>query len=161
LAPGETKRPWTLVLDVPQFDPKALSGGDTLKSVALKLSGSGDKNRGTLNGSLDLNAHRVLLDPAQFTTDGKLLTLDPLRLRSPEAPGVATAQAKVQLDAKPVGGELHLVWEGVELPADLAGQQLATHGDITAGGNADKFNAQGAFAIGPHGQIADLAFRLD
>lgn len=161
LLPNDAKMPWTLALEVPKFDPKAITQGDTLKSLAAKLSGSGDKNGGTLSGNLDLNAHRVLLDPAQFTTDGKLLTLDPLRLRSPDAPGVATARARLQLDAKPIGGELHLVWEGVELPADLAGQVLATHGDINAGGNAEKFNAHGMLAIGPPKQVADLAFKLD
>ena len=119
-----------------------------------------------LSGYVDLNAHRVVLDPAKFITDGKVFTLDPLRLRSPEAAGLLTAQAKLQLDAKPVGGDLHLVWEGVELPADLVGQVLATHGDIKASGSAEKFNASGTLSIGPHapnktGQVADLAFKLD
>jgi len=161
LVPNDKRQPWTIELEVPSFDPKPLTQSDTLKALALKLAGNGDRNGGTLNGSVDLNAHRVLLDPAQFTTDGKLLTLDPLRLRSPDAPGIATARARIQLDAKPIGGEMHLTWEGVELPADLAGQQLATHGDIIAGGNAQKFNAQGALAIGPRGQVADLEFKLD
>jgi translocation and assembly module TamB len=162
----DAKHPWSIDLDVPSFDPKVLSQSDALKSIAVKLTGSGDKNGGTVSGNIDVNAHRVLFDPLKFATDGKILTLDPLRLRSPEAAGSLTAQAKVQLDTKPVGGELHLVWEGVELPADLVGQALSTHGDITAGGNADKFSAHGALAIGPHApkqvaQVADLAFRLD
>jgi translocation and assembly module TamB len=161
LTPADKNLPWTIDLDVPSFDPKALTQNDTLKSLALKFSGSGDKNAGTLNGSVDLNDHRVLLDPLKFATDGKTLTLDPLRLRSPEAQGALTAQAQVHLDAKPVGGEVKLDWADVVLPADLAGQEIATHGSITAGGNADKFNAQGELSIGPPKQIADLAFKLD
>jgi translocation and assembly module TamB len=161
LVPNEKNLPWTIELDVPSFDPKALTQSDALKTLALKLSGSGDKNAGTLNGSVDVNEHRVLLDPLKFASDGKTLTFDPLRLRSPEAAGALTAQAKVHLDAKPVGGEVKLDWADVILPADLAGQELATHGSVTAGGNAEKFNAQGELSIGPPKQIADLAFKLD
>ncbi|MFT3791541.1 MAG: translocation/assembly module TamB domain-containing protein [Rudaea sp.] len=161
LTPNESNLPWTLDLDVPAFDPKKLTQNDTLKTLALKLSGAGDKNAGTLTGSVDLNDHRVLLDPLKFASDGKTLTLDPLRLRSPEARGSLTAQAVVHLDAKPVGGEVKLDWADVVLPADLAGQELATHGSIAAGGNADKFNAHGELSIGPPKQVADLAFQLD
>lgn len=160
LAASDMSLPWTIDLDVPSFDPKKLTQSETLKTLALKLSGSGDRNTGTLSGSVDINNHRVLLDPLKFASDGKTLTLDPLRLRSPDAPGTLTAQAKVHLDAKPVGGDVKLDWADVVLPADLAGQEIATHGSITAGGNAEKFDAQGELSIGPPKQIADLAFKL-
>ncbi|HEX7914861.1 translocation/assembly module TamB domain-containing protein [Rudaea sp.] len=166
LTPNDKNLPWTVDLDVPSFDPKKLTQSDTLKALALKLAGSGDKNAGTLIGNVDLNDHRVLLDPLKFVSDGKTLTLDPLRLRSPEAAGTLTAQAKVHLDAKPVGGDLKLDWADVVLPADLAGQEIATHGSITAGGNAEKFNAQGELSIAAQApnqaaRSADLAFKLD
>ncbi|MBN8888557.1 MAG: translocation/assembly module TamB domain-containing protein [Rudaea sp.] len=161
LTPNDKNLPWTVDLDVPGFDPKTLTQSDALKTLALKLAGSGDKNAGALSGSVDLNQHRILLDPLKFASDGKTFTLEPLRLRSPEAPGTLTAQAKVHLDAKPVGGDVKLDWADVVLPADLAGQEIATHGSISAGGNADKFNAQGELSIGPPKQIADLAFKLD
>jgi len=161
LTPNEKNLPWTLDLDVPSFDPKKLTQSDTLKTLALKLSGSGDKNAGMLNGNIDLNDHRVLLDPLKFASDGKTLTLEPLRLRSPEAPGTLTAHATVHLDAKPIGGNVKLDWVDVVLPPDLAGQEITTHGSITAGGNAEKFNAQGELSIGPPKQIANLAFKLD
>ncbi|MBS0582623.1 MAG: pathogenicity protein, partial [Proteobacteria bacterium] len=166
LTPNDKNLPWAIDLDVPAFNPKKLTQSDTLNSLALKLSGNGDRNAGTLSGNVDLNEHRVLLDPLKFVSDGKTLTFDPLRLRSPEAQGALTAQAKIHLDAKPVGGEIKLDWADVVLPADLAGQELATHGSISAGGNADKFNAQGELAIGPHDpkqsvRVANLAFKLD
>ena len=166
LTPSDKNLPWTIDLDVPGFDPKKLTQSDTLKSLALKFSGSGDKNAGTLTGNVDLNDHRVLLDPLKFASDGKTLTFDPLRLRSPEAQGTLTAQAKVHLDAKPVGGEARLDWADVVLPADLAGQEIATHGSIAAGGNAEKFNAQGELSVATqepkkNARTADLAFKLD
>lgn len=161
LVANDKNLPWTIAVDVPDFDPQRLTQSDTLKTLALKLSGSGDKNAGTLSGHVDVNGHRVLLDPLTFASDGKTLTLDPLRLRSPDAPGTLTAQIKVHLDAKPVGGEVTLDWADVLLPADLAGQALATHGSIDAGGNAEKFHAQGELSIGPPQQLADLAFQFD
>ena len=161
LTPNDAKLPWTINLDVPTFDPKALTRSDALKSLALKLSGSGDKTSGTVNGNVDVNAHRVLLDPLKFILNGQTFTLETLRLRSPEAAGALTAQAKVQLDAKPIGGELKLDWQDVVLPADLVGQALASHGNLSAAGNADKFNAQGELSIGPPNQLADIGFKLD
>jgi translocation and assembly module TamB len=161
LTPNDAKLPWTLNLDVPSFDPKALTKSDALKSLALKLSGAGDKTGGAVNGNVDVNAHRVLLDPLKFALNGQTFTLETLHLRSPEAAGSLTARAKVQLDAKPVSGEVKLDWQDVLLPADLVGQAIASRGSLSAGGNADKFNAQGELSIGPPAQLADLAFKID
>src|SRR6185312_10996702 len=83
-----------------------------------------------------------------------------LQLRSPEAVGTLTAQAKVHLDTQPVGGEATIAWDDVVLPADLVGQALATHGTIDASGNAQQFSASGKLGLGPPKQIADVAFKL-
>jgi translocation and assembly module TamB len=120
LVPGAATLPWTLSLDVPMFDPAAVTQSQTLKSLALNLSGTGDNKGGTLTGSVDANAHRVLLDPLKFALAGQTLDVETLRLRSPEAAGTLSASGKVQLGAKPVGGEFKLDWDGVELPADLS-----------------------------------------
>jgi translocation and assembly module TamB len=136
LVPSAPTLPWTLVLDVPAFDPKAITQGGSLESLALNLRGSGDRNGGSLSGNVDANAHRVLLDPLKFALAGQILTIENLHLRSPEAAGALTAKGKLQLDAKPLGGEVQLSWDGVELPADLVGQALATHGTIDASGTA-------------------------
>jgi len=161
LAPNDNALPWTLSLNVPQFDPSKLGGGEALKMLALKISGSGDRNGGTLDGNVDLNAHRVLLDPLKFTLAQQLLTIESLQLRSPEAAGVLNAQGKVQLDAKPVSAVLKLGWEGVEIPPDLAGQPLATHGVLDFTGSADQYGADGTFSIGPPGKPADFVVELD
>ena len=153
--------PWTMTVEVPRFDPANLVQSDSLKSLALSLHGSGDRNGGSITGSVDANTHRVLLDPLKFSFDGQTLIVDNAHLRSPEAAGTLTAQAKVKLDAKPVGGEAKLAWEGVELPADLVGQVLATRGELSASGNAERFSATGRLALGPPSRLADIAFQLD
>ena len=160
LVPAAATLPWTLVLDVPAFDPAPITQSPTLNNLAVTLRGSGDRNGGTLTGSVDANSHRVLLDPFEFALAAQTLTIEQLRLRSPEAPGTLNASGKVQLGAKPVGGDLVLNWEGVELPADLVGQMLDTQGSINASGNARQFAAKGDVTIGPRGKPAHLALDL-
>ena len=160
IAARDDALPWTLAAEIPSFNPAALTHDESLKSLALKLQGSGDRTHGNVSGSVDLNAHRVLLDPLQFALAGQTLTLDTLRLRSPEAAGTLTARGTVQLDAKPVAADLALDWQGVELPADLVGQTLATHGSVHAGGSAQKFSVRGDLTIGPPGRPADIALEL-
>lgn len=160
LVPGAATLPWTLLLDVPTFDPAAVTQSQTLKSLALNLSGNGDSKGGTLTGSVDANAHRVLLDPLKFALAAQTLDVEALRLRSAEAAGTLSASGKLQLGAKPVGGELKLDWDGVELPADLAGQALQTQGSIAANGNAQQFAAKGDLTVGPPGKPARIALDL-
>ena len=161
VAPTDKQLAWTVDLDVPAFDPARLSPGSSLKSLALSLKGSGDKNAGSLSGSVDFDRHRVLLDPFKFSRDDKTFTVESLRLRSTEAVGTLAAHAKVQLDAKPISADATIEWVDVELPADLVGQALATHGHLDASGGADKFSAHGDLSIGPPKQTADIAFKLD
>ncbi len=161
LVPSAPALPWTLALDVPAFDPKVIAQGGSLESLALNLRGSGDRNGGSVSGNVDANAHRVLLDPLKFALAGQVLTIENLHLRSPEAAGTLTAKGKLQLDAKPLGGDVQLSWDGVELPADLVGQALATHGTIDASGTAQQFAAHGELALGPPGKLAQIALELD
>ena len=93
LVPSATALPWTLSLDVPAFDPAKVTQGQTLNNLALNLRGNGDRNGGTLTGSVDANAHRVLLDPFKFTFAAQTLTIEALHLRSPEAAGTLSASA--------------------------------------------------------------------
>jgi translocation and assembly module TamB len=151
---------WNGTLDVPAFDPAKFGAGDAVKSLALNLKGSGDRGGGTVSGSLDANAHRVLFDPFKFAYADQVLTIETLHLRSPEAPGTLNASGKVQLAAQPVGGTLEIGWDGVELPADLVGQALATNGAISASGNAQQFGASGDLSIGPPGKPAHLGIDL-
>lgn len=153
--------PWTLALDVPSFDPAKVMQSDALKMLALNLRGSGDRSGGSIGGSVDANSHRALIDPLKFSLAGQTLTIENLHLRSPEATGTLSAKGKLQLDAKPLGGEVQLSWDGVELPADLVGQALATRGTLDASGTGQQFAAQGDLALGSPGKLANIALRLD
>lgn len=151
---------WTLALAAPQFSAHTLPGAPAaLKTAALDLRGAGDAHGGKLTGTLTVNDHAVMLDPAQFRYDGQTLTLAPLRLRSPTMAGVATLTGKVDLAAAPHAA-LDVDWQGVQLPADLVGQPLATHGDVRIDGSSAQFSAKGALAIGPPGRLADMLIDL-
>ena len=153
--------PWTAKLDMPRFDPKRVQKDSTLDSLALNLEGSGDRRHGALGGEVDVNGHRVLLDPLRYALAGQVLEIEALTLKSPEAAGTLNANGEVRLDAKPMSATLALAWDQVELPADLVGQALATHGKLDASGSAEKFHAAGTLSIGPPGQPADIVLDLD
>ena len=141
--------PWTAKITVPRFDPKAVQPDSTLTALAAALEGSGDKSHGALTGEVSINDHRVQLEPFRYAIEGEMLRIETLTLKSPEADGTLHASGDVHFDAKPVDVTLALEWTGVELPADLVGQPLATHGKIDASGSAEKFAAKGALSIGP------------
>jgi translocation and assembly module TamB len=157
------KYPWTARLVAPRFDPKPLLGESSLKSLALSLQGSGDQRGGSVNGSVDLNDYRLLLKPlrAHFTDDFKTLQLDQLSLGSPQVKGSMIANGVVQISATPITANLAINWQDLQLPADLAGQLLNSHGKLKASGSAENFHAEGDLAIGPPGKLAALALNLD
>jgi translocation and assembly module TamB len=153
--------PWTAKIVVPRFDPKRIQPDSTLTALALSLEGSGDRQRGAVTGEIAVNEHRVRLEPLRYALDKQTLAIETLVLKTPEAAGVLQASGSVRLDAKPVAADLALQWEGVELPPDLAGQALATHGTLAARGSAQAFHANGTLAIGPPGRLSDIALDLD
>jgi translocation and assembly module TamB len=154
---------WTATLDAPRFDPKPLLGDNSLKSLGANLRGHGDRYSGTLEGRLDLNDYQLLLQPlqAQFSRDFNTLTLQQLGLGSPQIKGSVAASGVVHLDAKPLSAELHIRWNDLQLPADLAGQLLASHGELKASGSAGNYHAEGDVAIGPPGKLAALSLNID
>ncbi|MBS0431344.1 MAG: translocation/assembly module TamB domain-containing protein, partial [Proteobacteria bacterium] len=158
----DANQQWTMALNAPRFDARALPVElpESFKALAVQLRGTGDARSGKLQGALGINDHTLLLDPAQFRLDGKTLTLDPLRLRSPQVAGVATATGTLRLDADPVSAALDLEWQDVLLPADLAGQPLATHGALHFGGSAQRYALNGALSIGPPDRLANLQLAL-
>jgi translocation and assembly module TamB len=157
----DTKHAWMLSLDVPMFNARAVSVlPASLHTLGLKLQGAGDARGGKLTGTVNANGYAVLLDPAQFRYDGKTLILDPLRLRSPDVTGNATVTGTVRLNAAPMTATLDVKWQGVQLPADLVGQPLATHGAINITGSTARFALSGDLALGPPDRLADLQIDL-
>ncbi len=152
---------WTLKLDAPRFDARKLPAlPESLKTLALHLDGKGDARGGQLDGKLVANGHVVLIDPARFRHDGKTLVLDPLRLRAPSMPGVATVTGNVRTDVTPMRFSLAAKWDQVRLPADLVGQELATHGEVQIDASSQDYALKGALSVGPPGKLSDLQVDL-
>ncbi len=153
---------WTLALDAPPFDTRTLPIAlpSSLKTLALNLHGTGDAHGGKLEGRVVANDATLLLDPAAFRYDGKTLTLDPLRLRSPQFPGVATVTGIVHPTATPVDFALDANWKDVQLPAELVRRTLATHGEVHLDGSTERYAIKGMLAIGPPGRLSNLQVDL-
>jgi translocation and assembly module TamB len=154
---------WTGKLDAPRFDPRPLLGDSSLKALAIAIRGHGDRYGGTLDGRLDLNDYHLLLQPlrARFSHDYATLDLQQLKLSSTQIRGSVIASGTVQLAAKPFSAALDIRWNDLRLPADLAGQDLASHGQLKASGSVDAYHAEGDIDIGPPGKLAKLALNLD
>jgi translocation and assembly module TamB len=154
---------WTARLDAPRFDPSPLLGASTIKTLAIAVQGHGDRHGGTLDGRLDLNEYQLLLQPlhAQLSDDFKTLTLLQLKLASPQVKGNIVASGVMQLDAKPLDAALDIRWNDLQLPPDLVGQTLLSHGELKANGGVDAYHAEGDIAIGPPGKLASLSLNLD
>jgi translocation and assembly module TamB len=152
---------WNLTLEAPAFDAARLIPDSNLGTLAVNLQGSGDIKQGTLTGVADINGHRVQLDPLRYAVGEEVLHIEALTLRSPDATGALHAQGDVRYATNPPSTSLTLNWEGVELPADLVGQALATHGKIDLAGSAEAFQAEGNLSIGPPGQLSNLVVKLE
>lgn len=154
-------RAWTVSVEVPQFARGVLPVlPDSVKALAVDLHGSGTGRSGQFTGNVAVDGHHVRVDPLAFRYDGTTLTLDPVRVHAREGDGVATVAGTVQLGSSPATASLHAQWQDVELPADLAGQTLATHGEVRIEGSAEQFAVKGGLSIGPPGQLSDLQLDL-
>lgn len=153
---------WTIALDALAFDPNVIAKDSGLASLALSLKGSGDKGKGTVDGTVDVNGHRVAIEPLRYALgdDNKKLTIEALSLRTPEAPGKLDLVGTVDLGAEKPTAKIDVTWDGVEIPPDLAGQVLATHGVVSFDGGAEQFVAKGKLSAGPPGKLADVELDL-
>ncbi|SEM26869.1 translocation and assembly module TamB [Luteibacter sp. UNCMF331Sha3.1] len=154
---------WNASIDAPRFDPTPLLGEGTLTSLGLALKGSGDRYSADLTGDVDLNDYRVRLTPikAAFDHEYKRLTLDELTIGSPQVKGTLTAKGTVEIAAQPVAADLALRWKEVLVPANVAGQDLATAGQLRFKGSADAYHADGDVDIGPPGNIGKFTLDVD
>ncbi|MCR6702597.1 MAG: hypothetical protein NVV68_16245 [Dokdonella sp.] len=158
---GQNDRwPWTLALDVPRFDPKRLAPDAGLASAAVSLRGEGDLERGSLSGDVVLDEHRLHLAPLDYTLKDQILRIEALGLTSPDVEGRLDASGEVRLADEPVSAMARVSWKDLVLPADLAGQVLASHGTLDVEGSAAAYAARGSLSVGPPGQLADLTLDL-
>ena len=154
--------PWTATLHVPKFDPRKLTHDDTLQ---IRRARSHRQRRPHARQghchARSQHAHCRARSAAICARRQEAHRSRRVRIHSPEAQGVLTAKGVVQLDTNPIAGDAQIDWSDVELPADLVGQPLATHGTLHAGGSAAKFSASGDFSLGPPGKLADISLALD
>jgi translocation and assembly module TamB len=154
---------WNAKIDAPRFDPTPLLGEGALDSLGLALQGSGDRYAARLSGDVDLNDYRVRLSPvdAAFDHEYKRLTLRELTVGSPQVKGSLTAKGTVDIAAQPVSADLALAWKDVLVPANIAGQDLASTGKLAFKGSAEAYHAEGDVDIGPPGQTGKFALDID
>ncbi|MGB4859672.1 MAG: translocation/assembly module TamB domain-containing protein [Dokdonella sp.] len=152
--------PWTLQLDVPEFNASKLIADSGIKSLSASLQGSGDLKQGTVNGVIAVDGRRIQIEPLRYGLADDVLTIEKLTLKSPDVAGLINATGKVQLKGEPVSAELVLDWKDVVVPEDLAGQVIASHGKISASGNTHAYHADGTISVGPPGELSDLVIKL-
>lgn len=150
--------PWSAHLEVPESDASPLLGEGDIKTVAADLEASGTRERAQVRGKLQVNQWPVRIDPLRLARDpvANALSIETLHLTSPRVPGTLDAHGQLVLDASPLAGELDLAWHGVELPPELAGQRIDSHGAIRVRGSLADYRATGEVHMGPPQQLADL-----
>lgn len=107
-----------------------------------------------------LDEHRLHLAPLDYTLKDQILRIEALGLTSPDVEGRLDASGEVRLADEPVSAMARVSWKDLVLPADLAGQVLASHGTLDVEGSAAAYAARGSLSVGPPGQLADLTLDL-
>ncbi|HET6586734.1 MAG TPA: translocation/assembly module TamB domain-containing protein [Oleiagrimonas sp.] len=154
--------PWTASLTAPRFKAEPLLGDSSIKTLALSLNGHGDRHGGTFNGNIGLNEVGLHLTPLKirYETDQQQVLIEQLVMTSPQIKGRLEGHGTLDLAAKPVKADLALDWRDVLVPESVAGQKLASAGDITLKGSAESYRVKGRVMLGPPGQPAHLALDL-
>lgn len=157
----DARNAWQLQVDVPAFPAQQVIPESTLGNLALHLTGEGDRSVGNLAAQLDLGPHRVDLTPLRYRIEDTVLNIEQLVLSSPAHAGDLRVSGTLQTAANPARADLVANWQGVELPADLVGQALRSHGSINLSGNTEHYAAQGEFALGPDASMAHITLDLE
>ncbi|HET7663062.1 MAG TPA: pathogenicity protein, partial [Rhodanobacteraceae bacterium] len=154
--------PWTASLTAPKFKAEPLLGDSSIKTLALALHGKGDRHGGTFNGNIGLNEVSLHLAPLKirYDADQQQVLIDRLVMTSPQIKGTLEGHGTLDLAAEPVRADLALDWRDVLVPESVAGQKLASAGDITLKGSADSYRVKSRVTLGPPGQPAHLALDL-
>ncbi len=155
--------PWQARLTMPASDPSPLLGEGTLKRLALDLTAHGNREGGALEGDIDVDDTRLHVEPLdlRYDVDKQLVTLKKLVLTSPDIKGTLEGEGRVDLAADPVGADMHLRWREVLVPEDIAGQDLASDGDIRFKGSADTYRVEGKVDAGPPDHVAHITLDLN
>lgn len=149
--------PWRFTIEAPRFDPRAeLLPDSSLTSLAASVSGHGSAEQGAISGKLAINDEPLLIEPLRFTRNGDSLSIDTI-LRIGRAAGALHLGGDIDFARKPAFAKIAAEWDEIVVPADWAGQELRTHGELNLRGSSDSYTAQGKLALGPQDRVADIA----
>jgi translocation and assembly module TamB len=154
------ERDWLFTLKAERFDAQKLVKDSSLKALGFDLSGKVNTKTGEFAGTVDVDDYVVRLDPAKYRLDEGKLVIEALTVTSPDVPGTLNLSGDVPL-ADGAQAQLALVWKDVLLPAALAGQELASRGNVTLKGSPKQFALAGDVQIGPPGRPADIALAVN
>lgn len=150
--------PWTWKLDLPEFDPsRELLPGSSLKRLAAQLEGDGTLDGVTARGRVVLNATPLDIRSLAARREEQRIAL---------TGEVGFGGGRVDLDGAletakdPLEGRFRVNWSQLTIPADLAGQALATNGRIEISGGVAAYAANGELRIGPPGRLATVQLGL-
>lgn len=149
--------PWQVDLHVPTFDPREkLLPDSSIESLMLALKGQGDREHVHVSGEVALNGAKVFIDPIKVALQDQVLRIEELALHDAQRKGVLNVVGNVRFDQKPFYANLGVKWRDVQVPENVAGQRLQTHGEIKLRGNLVEFATRGDLSIGPPGRLADI-----
>jgi translocation and assembly module TamB len=158
--------PWQLTVAIPQFDPRRQMLPDSsIQSLAASLSGEGNLSFAEVRGEVAMNGKSLRIDPARVRYADRVLTIEALKLLDPTRRGTLNAAGTLRFGGEdeeaPLTADLAVDWQDVGLPKEWVGQPLSTRGNLKVAGSTVRFEAGGNLALGPPGQLADIALDID
>jgi translocation and assembly module TamB len=149
--------PWRFELRVPAFDPREeLLPDSSIETLMLALRGRGTREKAHITGEVELNGAKVFADPIDIGLRDRVVHVEKLVLRDASHRGTLGVTGEVRFDREPFHADLNMEWHDVEIPEQVAGQKLATHGHVAARGNLARFETRGELSIGPPGRLANV-----
>jgi translocation and assembly module TamB len=153
--------PWRFTLEAPRFDPREeLLPDSSFTSLAASLSGHGSTDEGAISGKLVINDEPVMIEPLRFARHGDDIAIDSVLRISHGGEGAIHVGGDVDLGREPITAKVAATWNDIVVPVAWVGQELYTHGELTAQGSAQAYAARGKLAIGPKDRVADIALDL-
>jgi translocation and assembly module TamB len=152
--------PFDFTLELPGFDPRAagwIARDAAVRRIAATVAGHGDRSRVAASGHVFVNDADYAIEALEVERRNDGAALD-ARVR--QRGGTLRAHGDLFLVRDPLAGDLAVNWQGVELPADLAGQVLQTAGALHLRGSLDRYAADGALTIGPPRRLAAVTLAL-
>ncbi len=135
---------WQARLDLPRGAAAPWLGDSAIQQLAATVQAHGDRDQLHAQGTFDLDARRLQLAAldARFDQSYQIIALQHLQLRSPQHAGSLDASGRIDLTPATPTAQLRVAWQGVSVPAALAGRDLATAGTLKLDGTLKQYRAE-------------------